>query len=137
MAMNVFYEAVVSALIVAGGAFALVGSWGLIKLPDLVSRLHAPTKATTAGVGGALVGSMIYFWAHEGGLSVHELLITLFLFLTAPITAHLVAKAYLHRHVDPATGLPRGVRDRGWSTFESVSPPERDPAQVPERSDDR
>jgi multicomponent K+:H+ antiporter subunit G len=135
--MNIFYEFVVSALIVAGGAFALVGSWGLIRLPDLVSRLHAPTKATTAGVGGALVGSMIYFWAHEGGLSIHELLITLFLFLTAPITAHLIAKAYLHRHVDPATGLPHARGNRGWSTFETVSLAERDSAQVPERSDDR
>lgn len=91
-----FNELLVSALIVIGASFALVGSWGLVRLPDLMSRLHAPTKATTLGVGGALVASMVYFLAGNGTLSVHELLITLFLFLTAPLTAHFLAKAWMH-----------------------------------------
>ena len=63
----------------------------LIKLKDTVQRLHAPTKATTLGVGGVLIASIIYFIAKTGHLSFHELLITLFLFLTAPITANFIA----------------------------------------------
>ena len=52
--MDFVLEVLVSILIVVGGFFALVGSIGLVKLPDLLTRLHGPTKATTLGVGGAL-----------------------------------------------------------------------------------
>ena len=44
--------AVTAVLIVLGGLFALIGSVGMVKLPDLLTRLHAPTKATTLGVEG-------------------------------------------------------------------------------------
>ncbi len=114
--MELINEIIVSALIIIGASFALVGSWGMVKLPDLMSRLHAPTKATTVGVGGALVASMVYFLALNGTVSIHELLITLFLFLTAPITANFLAKAWLHtqRPVD----LPRPDK-RDWATFDT------------------
>lgn len=114
--MEFFNELLVSALIVIGASFALVGSWGLIKLPDLMSRLHAPTKATTLGVGGALIASMVYFLALNGTLSIHEMLISLFLFLTAPLTAHFLAKAWMHTH--QPKDLPHPER-RDWATFDS------------------
>lgn len=117
--MSLINEIIVSVLLVIGGVFALVGSYGLIRLPDLLSRLHAPTKATTLGVGGALVGSMVYFLALRGEASIHELLITIFLFLTAPITAHFIAKAYLHRHPDIARQLPPPQGKAGWATFDA------------------
>lgn len=116
--MNEILEIVIALHIVVGGTFALIGSLGLLKLPDLMTRLHAPTKATTLGVGGALVASMIYFFAVEETLSVHEVLITVFLFLTAPVTAHFIAKSYLHSHVDPKLDLPPTGRKTGWSTFD-------------------
>ena len=116
--MEFFNELLVSALIVIGATFALVGSWGMVKLPDLMSRLHAPTKATTLGVGGALVASMVYFLALNGTVSIHELLISLFLFLTAPITALFLAKAWLHSQQPKDLPRPEG---HDWSTFESVA----------------
>ena len=98
--MTPFLDAIIAFLIVLGGAFALVGSWGLARLPTLMTRLHGPTKATTLGVGGCLIASMLYFPTHGLSWSAHELLITLFLFITAPISANMVAKAYVHgRHV--------------------------------------
>jgi multicomponent K+:H+ antiporter subunit G len=103
-------EILISVLLVVAGIFGLVGSVGLMKLPDPMTRMHAPTKATTLGVGGALIASMAYFWAFEGRLSWHELMITMFLLLTAPITAHFLAKVQLHQSVrrsalpDPGTG---------------------------------
>jgi len=115
--MEFLNELLVSSLIVIGATFALIGSYGMLKLPDLMSRLHAPTKATTLGVGGALVASMVYFLALNGTVSIHELLISLFLFLTAPITAHFLAKAWLHTQ-QPNT-LPRPAR-HDWSTFEKA-----------------
>lgn len=107
-------EIVISVFIVAGGIFGLIGSIGLVKLPSQMSRLHSPTKATTLGVGGVLIASMMNAYAMRGEFSFHELLITLFLFLTAPITAHFIAKAYIHRHADEAN-LPDAGTDRGWA----------------------
>ncbi len=89
-------ELLVSFFLLAGSAFALIGSIGLVKLPDFFTRLHAPTKATTLGVGGVLIASMIYFSTRGTGLSLHELLVTFFLFATAPVSAHLLAKAGKH-----------------------------------------
>lgn len=83
-----------------GGAFALIGSIGLARLPDLFTRLHGPTKATTLGVGGILIASVLHFSSRGDGLSLHELLITLFLFITAPISAYLIARAMLHLRGD-------------------------------------
>lgn len=118
--MNLYIEILIVFHIVVGGIFIFVGSLGLIKLPNLMSRLHGPSKATTLGVGGCLVASMIHFGAVEGRLSVQELLITFFLFITAPVTAHFVAKAYLHTEVDPEKDLPKPVGGYGWSTFETL-----------------
>jgi multicomponent K+:H+ antiporter subunit G len=115
--MELIAEIVISVLLVSAGIFGLVGSFGLIKLPDTMTRLHAPTKASTLGVGGVLLASMLYFWIFRGELSWHELLITMFIFLTAPITANFIAKAHMHRFGNedelPDTGTPRD-----WATFE-------------------
>lgn len=59
--MNFFVELLITISLVVSGIFGLVGSYGLVKLKDSLQRLHAPTKATTLGVGGVLVASMIYF----------------------------------------------------------------------------
>jgi multicomponent K+:H+ antiporter subunit G len=112
-------ELVVALLILAGSFFLLVGSYGLAKLPTLMQRLHAPTKATTLGVGGLLLASMVYFGAVAGRFSFHELLITVFLFLTAPITAHMLAKAHILRDAPEARRLPPTGRPAGWATLET------------------
>ncbi|MAM88565.1 Na+/H+ antiporter subunit G [Allohahella sp. A8] len=93
-------QIIVAVFILIGAVFALIGSVGLIRLPDFFTRLHGPTKATTLGIGAMLIASTIHFTAQSGSLSVHELLITLFLFITAPITAHMLAKTALHHHLD-------------------------------------
>ncbi|MDP1873741.1 Na+/H+ antiporter subunit G [Phenylobacterium sp.] len=129
-------EILISAILVVGGFFALVGSWGLARMPSLMTRLHGPTKVTTLGVGSCLIASMIYFPATQGKYSAHELLITLFLFLTAPITANMIAKAHLHRQgrsIDPnpmddiAEGLPETGLGTGWATFEGQDAERADP----------
>ena len=101
-----------SLLVAVGAFFALVGSIGLVKLSDLVKRLHGPTKSTTLGVGGVLLASAAFFSWQDGGLSLHELLVTLFLFLTAPVSAHLLMKAA--KQLDPTLAPPPpGVGGRG------------------------
>lgn len=103
--MTFLAEALVSLFLVTGAAFALIGSWGLAKLPDFYTRLHGPSKASTLGVGGMLIASMLYF-AASGTPSLHELLITLFLFISTPVSAHLLVKAALHLKVRAACPLP-------------------------------
>lgn len=85
-----------SFLIIAGAALTLIGSIGLFRFKDIFTRLHGPTKASTLGVGSLLIASAIYFSVKEEGVSFHEILITLFLFITAPVSAHMMAKAALH-----------------------------------------
>lgn len=123
-------EYVIAALLVVGGIFAVVGSFGLLKLRDTMQRLHAPTKASTIGVGSALIASILYFPLIEGRASWHELLITLFVFLTAPITANFIAKAQMHSAMAKEDLPPTGVGTE-WATFdpdiETVAPSLVDP----------
>ena len=118
MTLSLLRELAVAALLLVGAGFALVGSVGLARLPDFYARLHGPTKATTLGVGAMLLASALWFSGRGTGVSLHELLVAGFLFLTAPASAHLLAKAARHVGVrevsrrEPATELPH-VRGAG------------------------
>ena len=134
MNMDLTLEIATAVLLLVGSFFTLVGAIGLVRLPDFFMRLHGPTKATTLGVGGMLLASIVNSLTHE--LALHELLITLFLFLTAPITANMIAKAHLHRQgraIDPnpmddiAEGLPETGVGTGWATFEGQAADRADP----------
>jgi multicomponent K+:H+ antiporter subunit G len=59
-------------------------------------RVHGPTKTTTLGVGAMVMASAIYFSGTTDGVSLHEIIATVFLFITAPVSAHLLTKAALH-----------------------------------------
>jgi len=88
----------ISIFLLLGSFFTLVGSIGLVKLPDFFMRLHGPTKATTLGVGAMLVASMLYYFTYHDTVRLNELLIIIFLFMTAPVSAHLMSKAALHKN---------------------------------------
>lgn len=104
-------EVAVAVLLLLGGAFALIGSIGLVRFPDVYMRLHAPTKASTLGVGGVLLASLLLRWG-GGTFGAHELLITLFMFVTAPVSANLMAMAALHlRLPSRAAGVPEPPAD--------------------------
>jgi len=89
-------DILLSLLILTGAIFTFIGSLGLARLQDFYTRLHGPTKATTLGVGCLLLASALFFSVRDEGVSLHEVLVTLFLFITAPVSAHLLAKAALH-----------------------------------------
>ncbi|MFA5684714.1 MAG: Na+/H+ antiporter subunit G [Lysobacteraceae bacterium] len=99
-------------LLAAGVFFSLVGSLGLLKLSEFMRRLHGPTKATTLGVGSVLIAAMLHHVFLGPGLGVRELLITLFLFMGAPVSAKMLGKAALIS--DPAIRelpVPRPLDD--------------------------
>lgn len=95
-ALPLWADLLASGLLIIGTGFALIGSWGLAKLGDFYKRLHGPSKATTLGVGCVLAASALVF-AVVGQPSWHEVLVLVFLFITAPVSAHLLVKAALQR----------------------------------------
>ena len=111
-------EYVLSFLILTGALFTFIGSLGLARLKDFYTRLHGPTKATTLGVGSLLIASAIYFSHQNAGISLHEVLVTLFLFITAPVSAHLLSKAALHLRLQSLAPAPeaRTREEQGDST---------------------
>lgn len=118
--LNLAIELFLAAMLVGGGIFALVGSYGLLRLPNPMQRLHAPTKATTIGVGAALVVSA-FDLLPQGIVSWQELLITLFLLLTAPISALFMAKTLILRgEADP--GIPETGTGKPWATLGEERP---------------
>lgn len=108
-------EALISAALIIGGTFALIGSYGLLRLKDPFQRLHAPTKGSTLGVGAVLVASAIAHLARGAGASWHEVLVTLFIFLTAPLTALYLARVHLHR-AKQAPDLPAPSSGLHWAS---------------------
>lgn len=102
--MSEIAEYVIAALLLIGGGFTLIGAIGLARLPDFFTRLHGPTKATTVGVGAIMLASVVYFSVSHDGIGISEILITVFLFMTAPVSANILAKAAMHIGVKPIDG---------------------------------
>lgn len=116
--MQFTMEIIVSIFLVFGAFFILVGSIGMVRLPDLFMRLHAPTKSSTLGLGSFLIASMIFF-AFQGRFGFAELLITLLAFITAPVSANLIAQAALHLRLRSLSGeVPEAIeRPLPWDRY--------------------
>ena len=104
-------------LLGVGCFFVFLGSFSLVKLSSFFHRVHGPTKSSTLGVGCILVASILHRSIHGTGLHPREILISVFLFLTAPVAAHLMSRAALslmdNRPHDPSVRTePEGhIRD--------------------------
>lgn len=125
---NILAIGVIFSLIV-GMIFTLVAGIGLLKLDNAMSRLHAPTKAGTLGIGSFLLASVLNsFLIGEG--SLHELLIIAFLFVTAPISANFMAKVNIHN--GSCVTPPTPPRDETWS---ALGVADADPALADQRAE--
>lgn len=114
MTLQLIATYLVAISLLLGAFFTLVGALGLLKLNDSMTRLHAPTKVGTIGVGMLLLASMIHSYTYGEG-SFHELLIMAFLFVTAPISANFMAKVNIHKR--SCDTPPKPPRDDTWSTL--------------------
>jgi multicomponent Na+:H+ antiporter subunit G len=86
-------EIVISILLLMGGGLSVLGSIGIVRLPDVYGRLHAATKSATLGVISIILGVFLYFLFYHG-LFVGKLLLTIvFVFLTAPVAAFMIARS--------------------------------------------
>jgi multicomponent K+:H+ antiporter subunit G len=84
-------------LLILGGVLALVGSIGLLRMKSFYARMHPPTMGTTLGTGCVLVASILVSSTLLHRPVVHELLITVFMLLTSPISAMTLMQAAVHR----------------------------------------
>lgn len=84
---------IIAALLGIGSAFVLVSSLGLARLPDFYTRLHGPTKAATLGAICILAAAVLFFSFEQHNLRARILLAIAFVFLTAPVGVHMLAKA--------------------------------------------
>jgi multicomponent K+:H+ antiporter subunit G len=95
--MPVWAAILVSLLVLLGAALAAIGSLGLLRLEGFYPRVHAPTLGSTLGIGSILIASMLFFTVLQTRLVIHELLITLFMVVTTPITLLMLAQAAIYR----------------------------------------
>ncbi len=133
--MSPFAEYLIALLLIIGGLFALIGSYGLLKLRDSMQRLHAPTKATTVGVGSALVASALDLYWQRGVIGWQEVMVAVFLFMTAPLTALYISKVNLHFRTS-RSDLPGTGTSSDWATFDTAletdgeAPPDAGPLKT-------
>jgi multicomponent K+:H+ antiporter subunit G len=122
MSFEIIGTYLVGVCLVIGAAFALIGTIGLLKFNAPMTRLHAPTKVGTIGIGALLLASMIHSYVFSEG-SLHELLIMAFLFVTAPISANFMSKVNIHRKNCDVP--PEAPDEQSWSTL-AVPPEDRE-----------
>lgn len=84
-------------LLILGGLLTAIGSLGLVRLGDFFQRMHAPAMGNTLGTGCVLIASILVSSALAHRPVVHEILITVFIVITAPMTAMLLVHAAVQR----------------------------------------
>ncbi len=87
----------VALLLVLGATIILTGALGLLRLRTFYQRIHGPALTVTLGAGCLLLASMIYFTVAQSRLVIHEIIITVFILLTAPVVAMTVMRAAVYR----------------------------------------
>jgi len=103
--MGVLLDVVSWIFILGGGFFAVTGGIGVLRLPDVFTRLHASGMTDTMGAGLILTG--LIFQAGLSLVTVKLVLVLFFLWFTSPIATHAVARAALHVGIRPVTGPER------------------------------
>src|SRR5690606_38383745 len=91
-------------LLVLGGIIVVVGALGLMRLPSFYQRIHGPAITVTLGAGCLLLASMIFFTALKSRPVIHELIITLFVLMTAPVVSMLIMRAAIYRDLRAGKG---------------------------------
>ncbi|WP_445678108.1 Na+/H+ antiporter subunit G [Psychrobacillus sp. FSL H8-0484] len=99
MSVNQIIELMAALTVLLGSIMSVISAFGIIRLPDVYTRSHAATKSSTVAVLLSLSGAFVYFWVHEGFISIRLILGILFVFLTAPVAGHLLIRAAYRSNV--------------------------------------
>jgi multicomponent K+:H+ antiporter subunit G len=99
----------VAFLLLLGSGLTLLGTIGLARFKTFYERVHAPTLGTTGGAGAILIASMLFFSVLQSRPVLHEVLITVFVVVTTPVTLMLLARAAIYRDRTEGTGGASGL----------------------------
>lgn len=99
MNANEIFELLAVLFIFIGSIISVISAIGIIRFPDVYTRAHAATKTTTVAVLLSLVGVFLYLWFTESFVSVRIILGIVFVFMTAPVSGHLVLRASYRANV--------------------------------------
>jgi len=99
-------DALTVGLLLLGSSSSLLAAIGILRMPDIYTRMQSATKAGTLGVCCLILAVAVHF--RTAAAAVEALLIVLFLFATAPIASHLIARA---AYVAGAPLWPQTIRD--------------------------
>ena len=100
-------DLLVCLFMLAGAIFCLIASLGVFRMPDLYTRMQAAAKSSTLGVVCIILSVAIHFG--DTGVTTRAMLVIVFLFLTAPVSAHMMAKAALSLAEDDPPPPPPGA----------------------------
>ena len=99
--IEIMMNSIIAFLLLGGTIMSVLAVIGILRLPDMYSRLHATTKSTTLGVIMIMAGAFLYFWYVEGLIETNLLLGALFILITAPVSSHLLSRSAFHADVKP------------------------------------
>ncbi len=124
-------------LVLAGGLFGFIAAVGMLRLPDMITRMHASTKAGTLGAGLIMAAVAVHFM--EIGITLRAAAAILFLLLTAPVAAHVIGRAayrcgiklWERTWIDELASLRRDARDPE-ETADALKTPSSRPHETPE-----
>lgn len=88
---------IVSLLLIVGSSIVLIGALGLVRLRTFYQRIHGPAITVSLGAGSLLLASMLYFTVARSRPVVHEMIITVFVLLTAPVVSIMIMRAAVYR----------------------------------------
>ncbi|HJB78255.1 MAG TPA: monovalent cation/H(+) antiporter subunit G [Candidatus Nosocomiicoccus stercorigallinarum] len=97
----ILMTSIVTILVLFGVFFSIVAGIGILRLPDMYSRLHAASKSSTLGVSLVLLAVFIYFWYFENQFEITLILALVFIYIIAPTGAHMLARSAFHSDVEP------------------------------------
>jgi multicomponent K+:H+ antiporter subunit G len=103
-ALPAWATVIVAALLFIGASIILIGALGLLRLRTFYQRIHGPAITITLGAGCILLASMVYFTVSQSRLVVHEVIITGFLLMTAPVVSMLIMRAAVYRDLRAREG---------------------------------
>lgn len=112
----------VSLLLILGASIALIGALGLLRLPSFYQRIHGPAITITLGAGCILIASMVYFTAAQARLVIHEVIISGFLLMTAPVVSMLIMRAAVYRDLRARKGKSGATAGGVYAIVEEETP---------------
>src|SRR5699024_2594737 len=99
LSIKEIFEFVAATFILIGSIIGCLSAVGIIRFRDIYSRAHAATKTTTVSVLITLIGVFTFAWITYGTISVRLMLGIIFVFITAPVSGHLVLRASYRANV--------------------------------------